>query len=248
MTEWTHSVDILGDLVATDRYPLHDPGLAAYAELLERTSGEFRGAGFTVLPDFVRPEAVAGLAAQCDRLAPLGHRVEQSDGGARRSSLVVAYDLFPLMSPLRRLYEWDGLLRFVAGVTGESSLFRSADPLGALELLVMSAGEQVEWHEEPAEIVVSLVLQSADIGGALELGTAARASGAGSGPGSHVPTVSAGSLLIARGGAEARVWRVGGNRVRHELRMAFATAPGTTFGDRAAMARYGRLPGPGRRG
>ncbi len=232
------------DMIDIDQYPVHDPGLAAYAAMLDAGAAEWDAQGFVVLEGFVRARALPGLAAQCDRLAPLGDRVQHSDGGGRSSALVVGYDVFPLASPLRQLYEWDGVLHLVAGIVGEPVLFRSADPLGALELIVMTAGDELGWTTEPSDVVVTVVIRAADSGGARELRPEAGPRGATVAP--HVP---AGSLMIARGrSGSSRVTPVTGPGARHELRMALASAPGATFGDGAALVRHGRLAGPGRRG
>lgn len=229
------------DLVDLDRYPLHDPGLAAYAALLEPASRSWKRGGSCLLPGFLRRERLDELAAQCDRLASLGHRRPPSRGRAQ-GGVVVGYDLFPLTSPLRALYEWDGLSRLVAGITGQPSVFRSADPLGALELSVMTAGDEQDWEPERAEVLAVLMIRPAERGGTGEWQL----------PGGSAPVEQAlepGSLFLVPGpGTRSRVGRVAGSAARHELRLAFATTPGTTFGDLVALERHGRLAGPGRRG
>src|SRR5574340_1033281 len=54
---------------------------------------------------------------------------------------VIAYDMFPPESPLRRLYEWEPMMEFIAAVLQRGRLFRYADPLGALNLAVMGDGD-----------------------------------------------------------------------------------------------------------
>ncbi len=56
----------------------------------------------------------------------------------------VAYDLIPPASPLRLLYEWEPLMRFVEAALDRGLLFSYADPMGALNLAVMGAGDDFE--------------------------------------------------------------------------------------------------------
>ena len=46
----------------------------------------------------------------------------------------IAYDLIPSGAPIRRLYESDDLTAFIAAVLGKPVLYRSADPLDALQI------------------------------------------------------------------------------------------------------------------
>jgi hypothetical protein len=77
----------------------------------------------------------------------------------------VAYDQFPPASALRRLYEWDPLMEFIGACLGKERLHRYADPLGALNLAVMADGDQLEWHFDQTDFVVSLALRNAEAGG-----------------------------------------------------------------------------------
>ncbi|MEZ5257400.1 MAG: hypothetical protein R2705_11070 [Ilumatobacteraceae bacterium] len=54
---WAHIVD----LVATERYPLHDSLLAAYAELLHDASAAYRRDGWVEFPGFFHPDGVEVL-------------------------------------------------------------------------------------------------------------------------------------------------------------------------------------------
>ena len=101
-----------------------------------------------------------------DESFPLDHPQQwlgQYDLGA------VAYDLFPAESPMRRLYEWPELTRFVAAILGLDEIYPYADPLGALNLAVMTDGDQLQWHFDQTDFVVSLAVQDADAGGDFEV-------------------------------------------------------------------------------
>ena len=49
-----------------------------------------------------------------------------------------------------------------------SPLYRYADPLGALNLAVMGDGDELHWHFDQTDFVVSLAIQSSDEGGDFE--------------------------------------------------------------------------------
>ena len=118
------------------------------------------------------------LLADSQQLAPLAWRSggvgtaylapppdEVPDGHPRRwagpySTGAVAYDLFPASSPLRRLYEWDALKDFVEAVLDVGSLYRYADPCGALNLAVMTEGDELQWHYDMTDFVVSLAIRT----------------------------------------------------------------------------------------
>src|SRR5260370_30151662 len=100
-----------------------------------------------------------------DESFPAGHprrRLQTSSVGA------VAYDLIPRRALIRQLYEWDGLLDFLAAALGEDRLYRYADPLGALNIAAMGAGEHLLWHFDQTDFVVSILLQDCERGGAFE--------------------------------------------------------------------------------
>ena len=81
----------------------------------------------------------------------------------------MAYDLFPADSPIRQLFEWEELRTFVAAILGLDTIYPYADPLGALNLAVMGEGDELQWHFDQTDFVVSLALQDADDGGDFEV-------------------------------------------------------------------------------
>ena len=82
----------------------------------------------------------------------------------------VGYDVIPRTSPLRRLYEWDPMLELIAAILDRGPLYRYGDPFGALNLAVMADGDQLQWHFDQTDFVVSLAIQSAERGRGLRGG------------------------------------------------------------------------------
>ncbi len=150
--------------IDTARYPVRDPAEPGARKLIARYRRTLSTAGALALPGFLLPKASAALAVEARALAPLAHTFEEEHtvyleppgrafppGHPRRRLLTsvkggVAYDLIPPGSLLRRLYEWDGLLAFVAAILGETKLYRHADPLAALNINVFADGQGLNWH------------------------------------------------------------------------------------------------------
>jgi hypothetical protein len=63
------------------------------------------------------------------------------------------------------VYESVALTEFVRRVLGKSALFRSADPLDALEIAVFEPGEELGWHFDNSEFSITVMLQMPDGGG-----------------------------------------------------------------------------------
>jgi hypothetical protein len=163
----------------------------------------------------------------------------------------VGYDVIPGTSPLRRLYESDAVLALVAAVLDRGPLYRYADPFGALNLAVMSDGDQLQWHFDQTDFVVSLAIQSADRGGDFEVAPRIRRAGDECYPavagvldgGGDVVTLAMtpGTLLVFEGRHSLhRVSPIGGTTRRHVGLLAYDTKPGTMGSDLLRMDRYGR--------
>jgi hypothetical protein len=260
------------DLVDVERYPIlgrdsaRDVVAVARAGLAELGAAE--------LPGFVREDALGYLLADSQQLAPLAWRSggvgtaylapppdEVPDGHPRRwvgpySTGAVAYDLFPASSPLRRLYEWDALKDFVEAVLDVGSLYRYADPCGALNLAVMTEGDELQWHYDMTDFVVSLAIRTAESGGDFEMVPRIRSAGD-----EHYPDVAAvlagdrsrvvtlemtpGTLLIFAGRYSLhRVSPVVGGTDRWVGLLAYDTKAGTVSSQSLRAVRYGRESAP----
>jgi hypothetical protein len=255
-----------------ERYPLLELASPATRRVVEQAERDLANAGMAVLPGFLAGEALGALAAECDALAALGHFSEvhgtpyidvpdlaQPEGHPRRtlgrSALsAVAYDRFPASSALRALYEWDPLMEFVRVLLGRERLFRYADPLGALNLAVMRAGDELAWHFDQTDFVVSLAIQSSEAGGEFECVPLIRSASderydavssvlSGETRPITVP-MTPGTLMLFEGRRSIhRVSPVRGARPRYVALLAYDTKPGTDSSDLLKRVRYGRLPG-----
>jgi len=260
-------------LVDLGRYPLFDPSGDVGSAVVAGARRQISESGYAELPGFVNAEGVDLLVADAEALTERAHAssgagtayLEAPASGAdedhpRRwvghfSLKVVPYDLVPYSSPLRRLYESERLIEFIAAVLDRGSLYRYADPFGALNLAVMGEGDELQWHFDQTDFVVSLAIQTADDGGDFEVAPLVRSNDderyddvatvlSGTGEATKlVRTIpmTPGTLLIFEGrNSLHRVSPISGSRLRHVGLLAYDTKPGTTGSDLLRTSRYGR--------
>jgi hypothetical protein len=255
----------VSDVIDRDRYPTDHAGLVA--ELHERLARD----GVCDLPGFVRAQAVEEAVGETASLAgdwfatDEEHTVyfEPIDEGApagdprgmrlRSSKKQIAYDQIPGSSPIRRLYEDEETLRFVAAVLRFDQLYRLDDPLAALGYAYMEPGDTLAWHFDRSEFAVTLMLQTAERGGAFQYVPNVR-SEADERPelvaavleGRSDQVVSLrpqpGTLTLFRGRRSLhRVSPVEGQRVRVNAVLAYGHEPGMRLNELTQRLFYGRV-------
>lgn len=260
------------DIVDLERYPLLEPDGAAYAGAVVAAQRELSTQGAAELSGFVRAAALPLLVADATRLVPLAWRDsgagtaylaapdESLPSGhprrwtAPRSLGAVAYDLFPDNSPLRALYEWDPLVAFIEASLNRGRLYRYADSCGALNLSVMVEDDELQWHFDQTDFVVSLALQDAKEGGDFEVVPdirtgdderydAVRQVLEGSNTNAVTMEMTPGTLLLFEGRHSLhRVSPAHGDVPRLVALLSYDTQPGTVSSDRLRRLRYGRAP------
>lgn len=173
-------------LVDFARYPLHALDTPAGVAVVERCRQDLEQRAFALLPGFLRPDALRAVAGEANRLVSAAHPQDfvrtpyswRDNRGFdtphpraamfRERNRVVTTELLPATALLCSLYLWDGLTEFVRMALGLESLYRSADPHLSLSYNVLSEGDEVAWHFDSNEFIVSLMLQQADAGGEFE--------------------------------------------------------------------------------
>jgi hypothetical protein len=257
-------------LVDLERYPLQRPESDTYRRVVSEARRELSDRGAAELEGFVSPSGVDALVRDADDLAARAHmsggqgtaylefpdfslpadhpRLQFADYAVR----AVAYDITPLDSPLRLLYEWDPMKDLIEAVIERGPIFRYADPFGALNLAVMGEGDQLQWHFDQTDFVVSLAIQSAKSGGDFEVAPRIRSAHDEhyddvavvlSGDHTRVETLPMrpGTLLVFEGRYSLhRVSPIEGHRWRHVGLLAYDTQPGTMGSDLLRADRYGR--------
>ena len=260
----------LVDLVDLDRYPLGALDGAVGAAVVAGARTQLAEMGAAELPGFARPAGVDRLVEDAEALAVRAHH----SGGEGTAYLefpdfslapghprlrfapygvgAVGYDVIPRSSPLRRVYESNEVLDLIGRILDRGPLYRYGDPFGALNLSVMAAGDELQWHFDQTDFVVSLAIQSAESGGDFEVVPRLRSAEderydevaavlAGDRTAVETLPMRPGTLLVFEGRHSLhRVSPVSGNRYRHVGLLAYDTEPGTVGSDLLRADRYGR--------
>jgi len=174
------------DIINFKRYPIKDLSTPAAQELLKQCRKSIAELGACEMPDFVTPGAlnllqeesrvlekgsffkpVAGNAylAPSDDKLPKDHPINMTE--TTRVG-VIAYDQYPEISLLRRIYEYDPLMKFVGAIMQLPAIYRYGDPMGGLNLAVMVKDDYLRWHFDQTDFVTSLSVQESDAGGEFE--------------------------------------------------------------------------------
>jgi hypothetical protein len=257
-------------LVDLERYPLLDLDGPLGRAVVARHHAEIVATGAAEIPGFLSPAGLAACVEDANKLAPRAHRSGGLGGayleipedhwpeGHPRKTFepygvgAVAYDLFDAGSPIRAIYEWDPVMDLVARVLGRSPLYRYADPLSALNLAVMGDGDQLQWHFDQTDFVVSLALQDGDEGGDFEVAPRIRSADdecyddvAAVLRGDRRQVVrlplTPGTLLVFEGRYSLhRVSPIRGQTLRLIALLAYDTKPGTRGTELLQRVRYGR--------
>ena len=257
-------------MVDLARYPIVDPGTPAVDKLVAHCRRGLDRVGALALPGFIRPDAVAGLAAEARELAPLAYEYREdhtcyfepadesrpADHPRRRLLRSfkggVASDQIGSVTMLGRLYLWDTLMAFVAAALGEERLYRHADPMAALNINVFKTGQALNWHFDRTDFSVTLSLETAEKGGAFEYVPMLRGAGdenypgvarviAGGRKGVRRLAFDAGTLALFRGHFSLhRVTPVRGPRPRLAAVLSYVREPNVTFTPYARRLFYGR--------
>ncbi|HTY16270.1 MAG TPA: hypothetical protein VMH82_00940 [Myxococcota bacterium] len=252
------------------RYPILAPDAGPGSALVEHCRAQLAASGACELSGFLTAEATERMTGESEALIPLGHFADTPatvyidlpdpslpEGHPRRvigrsAVSAVAYDLIPPAHALRRLYEWAPLTAFVAAALGKPRLHPYADPFGALNVAVMKDGDELFWHFDQTDFVVSIALRSAETGGDFEYAPLIRRPGdenyAGvqrvlEGDRAPVRTIpmTPGTLLLFEGRCSMhRVTPIRGGVERLVALLAYDTKPDTVSSPLLQQVRYGR--------
>jgi hypothetical protein len=263
-----------GSWIDQGRYPVTRLRAPEGRALVARCSSQLAAGGACELPAFLRPDALARMQREAREIAPRAHYQRgaatpylevpaehwPSDHPRKRWNPfrvgAVAYDSIPREHALRQLYEWDGLTRFLAACLGEPRLFYYADPLGALNVAVMGEGDELEWHFDQTDFVVSLALVPAERGGDFLYAPRVRSDDDecyadvtavldGVSPRVRRVAMEPGTLLLFQGRHSIHsVSKIAGARERLVALLSYDRKPGTCASPLLQQGRYGRVVRP----
>lgn len=258
------------DLIDLTRYPIGDLGSETARDVINEAQRQLAATGAAELPGFLTTAGVTHLVHDAESLAERAHpsgglgtawleplSEEWPEDHPRRNRMkygvrAVGYDVIPYASPLRQIYELPELTAFVAAVLNRGEIYHYADPCGALNLAVMGEGDELQWHYDQTDFVVSLAIQDAERGGDFEMVPKLReahdehydrVARVFDGDHSEVVTLAMtpGTLLIFEGRYSLhRVSPIHGNTLRHVGLFAYDTKPNTVSNEHLRHDRYGR--------
>ena len=263
----------LDRIVDLDRYPIHDLAGPAGQALVGHAREALQAVGACDLPGFLLPAAIDAAVASALSVRDKAYRTEQTHdiefSGLPVESLAAddprrtrirsgkegtALDDIPADSPVRAAYESDELTAFVGAALEIDPIYRSEDPLGALNYMYYAPGDELGWHFDGADFVVTLLLQGSEAGGVFEFVPMLRTAGDRNddgvrsllaGTSDRVQTMSgeAGTLALFRGHwSPHRVTPVEGSRTRINAVLSYARTPGHRLGAETYRLFYGRAP------
>lgn len=263
-------------LINAVRYPIGDLTDPRTVAIAADCRARLATTGVAILPGFLAPDALTAMVAESACLAPDTHHQDvratpylelpDPDWPAdhprltqdRSALTAIPYDDFDAHSELRALYEWDALMRFIALALGRDRLYRYDDALGALNVAAMGDGDELFWHFDQTDFVVSIALQSSDAGGDFECVSMLRepddehyddvavvlAGGAGH-PVTTVPMTPGTLMFFAGRQSLHRVTPIRGSVPRYVALLAYDTKPGTCSSEILRLVRYGRAEARG---
>ncbi|MGH1351242.1 MAG: HalD/BesD family halogenase [Methyloligellaceae bacterium] len=176
----------LFDYINLDDYPLHEAGGQKWQRVVDGIKQELSANGCSVLPEFVRGDALELLEKEGINVAPHAYRHLETvnaynidseadlpaDHPAKitfeKGNAFVARDLIPNNYIINQLYSSSRFKSFIAECFDMKEIYELADPLAALCLNVLDPGRSHPWHFDKNELTVSMLTKAPGGGGVFE--------------------------------------------------------------------------------
>lgn len=185
----------LDDIVDLKLYPIHAPESRRMQDVLSKVHEELAGVGCSVLPRFLRPEALRRANEEGNALAvkafyshgsvnayftaddpnlpsddPRRHFMERTSGFVTR-------DMIPPDAVAHRLYVSPAMKDFIARCVSEEKVYEYADPFAGLVVNALPEGAEQPWHYDTNEFITTVMTQEPESGGVFEYCPNIRAAG-----------------------------------------------------------------------
>jgi hypothetical protein len=258
-------------LIDLERYPIDKPDGQDCAALIAAARRDLATKAMALLPGFLQPKAVAAMAAEAMVLAPQAHPEDLMrtpydwldnagfPAGHPRVALhrnrkaSITRDRLDDDGAIVALFLWDPLTEFIRRALGFETLYRCADPYLALEVHIEEEADELAWHFDANDGVVSLLLQAPDSGGEFEYAPFVRDEAdenydevarvfAGTSSLLSRPKIAPGTFTLFRGRRSAhRVTRVGPTtKPRLMAVFSYDRQPGMVFSEATQQSVIGR--------
>lgn len=266
------TLESIACIIDIDRYPLHQPGTAAFDSLLAKGREALASDALFSLQGFIQPDATERMARELEARLPWATRYEamgSSYGGDNRSwpeehprrakhafryHQVLNYQISN-DSPLRKVFCWEPLREFLRQLMGYETFHRSECPHLALTSKLAGEGDTDGWHFDGNDVVFSVLLRAPEGGGLFEYVPNIRNDTdehyddvasvfAGDRTRVRVAQLAVGDLNVFQGNQTLhRVSPVEGARKRIVGLFSYDRRPGTNFGEGYIATLRKRTPG-----
>ena len=178
--------------------------------------------------------------------------VGQNAFKTRASMTSMAFDIFSETSKLRALYQSEQFTQFLKKVLKKDSFFQCADPMVSCIVTICNENDELGWHYDPNDGVVTLMLQKSDSGGEFEFAPNShpnekfiteyeKAIVSGVQENTILADQDAGTLAIFNGSqALHRVSKVGKGQERIMAIFSYSDTPGYMFREDVRQNFFGR--------
>lgn len=260
----------IAEFVDLDRYPI-ECDCPERRDLFTSAQALIKVDGCAVIKGFIRPEKIAELVIECDRVEKFGHRnftrtnpyflADREDLPSThplrrfydRSNAFVPADNLGNDSILRAIFEWSAFSPFIKDVLQEDKFFPYADPLADVVVNLAEEGGGFPWHFDTNNFTVTLAIQNAESGGEFEYSPMVRSltdenydkvERVLDGDKRMIKTVhlEPGDLQIFKGRYSLhRVAPLRGQRKRYVAIFSYVAEPGMVSSPQRAKELYGRV-------
>jgi hypothetical protein len=176
-------------VVNLKRYPIQDRANPDRAAIVQRLRSELDRQQYCVVPDFITPAALSTVLQEVEAIKASAYRnksrrncylYREPDpalpaGHPQNIFLEASYSmignhLLPESSLLKGLYNWPGMIGFVADIVGAKALYQNEDKYQPVNVNCFSEGDQSAWHFDSWNaFTLTLMLQAAESGGEFEI-------------------------------------------------------------------------------
>ena len=164
------------EIVNLEKYPIANLDSPAGQALVRAGRTALATQGSFTLPEFITAPALRRMRREAIRLSASGFKCEQMRNAipsdkhreTRASLACVGMDQMAARSDMRQLFLWEPMTRFVGSVLQREPYHRSADPIASCMLTVLDVGDELGWHFDANDGIVTLMLCSSGSGGVFE--------------------------------------------------------------------------------
>jgi hypothetical protein len=257
------------DILDLKRFPLDDLDSPAGAALIDHCRAELDRFGMFNLDGLIRADIMKDVVGQLDpRMQNDAYRQARRHNIQYRQSMPGAPTDHPSLAQFNtvnhtlcadqmtdsivlKIYEYPGLIEFLARVMEKPKLYAMADPLARVNVMRYGEGEGLNWHFDRSDFTTTLLLQAPQHGGLFQYARDLRSDDdpgydkveklvSGDWPIENVP-LWPGTLNVFRGKHTAhRVTPVSGAQARMIAVFSYFDEPDVEFSEEERIGFYGR--------